>query len=86
MHVQHPAFHLFNNYYSAPSLESRTLYFWCLCFIFLNYRSEDIATLYTDADKPTLCSYENYQFDEGPKGPKLSWDYTSETSKNDTGS
>ncbi len=27
----------------------------------------------------------NYQFDEGPKGPKLSWDCTSEMSKCDTG-
>ena len=27
----------------------------------------------------------NYQFGEGPKGPKASWDYTNETSKCDTG-
>ena len=27
----------------------------------------------------------NYQFDEGPKGPKSSWDYMSETSKCYTG-
>ena len=27
----------------------------------------------------------NCQFDEAPKGPKLSWDYTSEMSKCDTG-
>ena len=27
----------------------------------------------------------NYQFDEGPKGPKLSWDNTSEMSKCGTG-
>ena len=31
----------------------------------------------------SLTKY-NYQFDEGPKGPKLSWDYTSEMSKCDT--
>ena len=31
----------------------------------------------------SLTKY-NYQFDEGPKGPRLSWDYTSETSKCDT--
>ena len=27
----------------------------------------------------------NFQFGEGPKGPKASWDYTNETSKCDTG-
>ena len=27
----------------------------------------------------------NYQFDEGPRGPMLSWDYTSETNKCYTG-
>ena len=27
----------------------------------------------------------NYQFDEGQKGPKLSWDYTSEMRKCNTG-
>ena len=27
----------------------------------------------------------NCQFDEGPRGPKLSWDYTSEMGKCDTG-
>ena len=28
----------------------------------------------------SLTKY-NYQFDEGPRGPMLSWDYTSETDK-----
>ena len=31
------------------------------------------------------CMHWNCQFDEGPKGPKLSWDYTSEMRKCDTG-
>ena len=49
----------------------------------LNTHSNDFIRTYSE--RVTSHKWKNCQFDEGPLGPKLSWDYTSEMSKCDTG-
>ena len=43
----------------------------------LRHHGNNIIKFSEVLDKESVAT-DNYQFDEGPKGPKLSWDYTSE--------
>ena len=58
---------------------------WDLSGSFACGSSYPISILYVQKAMPFLCMCINCQFDKGPLGPKLSWDYTSEMSKCDTG-